>query len=344
MPVVAIAGAALAWVGAGAAVGAAIGGTLTVLGALEIIGAVGATLGAIGMITKNKGLMTAGLIMGAVGGIGALAVSAGVFGANAGSAAIFGSSAASSAAATTGAAGTAADAVYGMGGALEGIPGGAATDAAFAAGTAAGSVAPDIVDMATMIENQIPGGAFAAAAAPSAATISAPAISDVTGAVSTAAPTFVPPPVTPADFGADALGPGGLPATSPGAATLNPSGGIFSAPKTWTPGAEGFPIPGQQPGLFSGLMKNPYVQYGMIQSAGGLIQGLFDPVKPSQVALMNSQAEANRAAITLSLRQQANMQAPIPVASRVRAPDITGVPAPTGLINAVPPTVTGVPA
>lgn len=48
--------------------------------AFEVVGAVGATVGAVGAITKNKGLMFAGMALGAAGGIGAIADGAGVFG------------------------------------------------------------------------------------------------------------------------------------------------------------------------------------------------------------------------------------------------------------------------
>jgi hypothetical protein len=71
---------------------------------------------------------------------------------------------------------------------------------------------------------------------------------------------------------------------------------------------------------------------------------MFDPLKPAQVAALDAQAAANRAATTLSLKQQANIAAPIPVASRLRPPEVTGTPASSGLINSPANAITGVAA
>jgi hypothetical protein len=92
MPVVPIiAGLGAAWLGGSAvlAVGSAIAtGTLAAVGAGAIftaIATVGAVVGAVGAVTKSKFLMKAGMVMGIVGGVGALASAAGAFGANGGS-------------------------------------------------------------------------------------------------------------------------------------------------------------------------------------------------------------------------------------------------------------------
>ena len=100
MPVIAIGAAALAVGEAAGAIGAVISGglgALTLTGALEITAALGATLGAVGVVTKDKSLQMAGLVMGGIGGVGALASSAGLFGAEASTASLFGDSTAAAA-------------------------------------------------------------------------------------------------------------------------------------------------------------------------------------------------------------------------------------------------------
>lgn len=77
MPIIAVAGAIGAAVVAGVDV-AAVG--LTVATAFEVTAAVGATIGAIGAVTGDKTLSMVGLGLGAVGGVGALASSAGLLG------------------------------------------------------------------------------------------------------------------------------------------------------------------------------------------------------------------------------------------------------------------------
>lgn len=94
MPVIAIAGAIIAGIGAEGAVAGIIAGglsTLSVAGALSIVTAVGATLGAVGAVTGNKGLMTAGMVIGGIGAVGGLASAAGLFD---GTASLFGPAAA----------------------------------------------------------------------------------------------------------------------------------------------------------------------------------------------------------------------------------------------------------
>jgi hypothetical protein len=91
--------------------------------------------------------------------------------------------------------------------------------------------------------------------------------------------------------------------------------------------------------------KTGLIGSSLIKAGGSFVEGLFNPVTPAQVAALDAQAAQNRAATTLSLTQQANMKAPIPVASRkpVSAAGITGAPASLGLIN-TPNFVTGTPA
>jgi hypothetical protein len=63
--------------GAGAAIGTAA--SIATIG-FAVVGAIGATISAVGSITKNKTLQMVGLGLGVVGGIGGIASSAGVFG------------------------------------------------------------------------------------------------------------------------------------------------------------------------------------------------------------------------------------------------------------------------
>jgi hypothetical protein len=65
---------------------------LTIGTALEATAALGAAVGVVGVVTHSKALQIAGLGLGLVGGVGALATSAGMFGAEAGSTALFGTS------------------------------------------------------------------------------------------------------------------------------------------------------------------------------------------------------------------------------------------------------------
>jgi hypothetical protein len=117
-------------------------GTLTVMGALEATAALGAGLSAVGAITHNKGLQIAGMGLGLVGGVGALATSAGFFGAEAGSTALFGSSDVTAGAAAGSGAGGAFTTAEG---ATMGNAAGLGTDAAGVAASGPGTVT-DIID------------------------------------------------------------------------------------------------------------------------------------------------------------------------------------------------------
>lgn len=126
MPAAAVVGAVVAIAGAGSITAAAgIGSAVAIF---SIIGAVGATAGAIGALTKVKELQYAGAALGAVGLIGGLASAAGLFG-EAGS--LFGS-----AAEVGGAVGEVGGFGSWMGGAAD-IASGAATDAGTWAGVSA---------------------------------------------------------------------------------------------------------------------------------------------------------------------------------------------------------------
>src|SRR5579872_7101028 len=76
MRIVAVIGAIGAAAFAGADI-AAVG--LTVGTALEATAAIGATLGAVGAVTRDKGLQTAGMVLGGIGAVGSLAGAAGLF-------------------------------------------------------------------------------------------------------------------------------------------------------------------------------------------------------------------------------------------------------------------------
>lgn len=98
MPVLAVAGAAIGLAAGGAtAIGAVVAGTATLATTLTAVAAVGATVGAVGAVTGNKTLETAGLILGGVGGVGALAANAGLLGDSATTDSLFGGSDAGSA-------------------------------------------------------------------------------------------------------------------------------------------------------------------------------------------------------------------------------------------------------
>lgn len=74
---------------------------------------------------------------------------------------------------------------------------------------------------------------------------------------------------------------------------------------------------------------------GVVQAGMSFLGGATNGLTPAQIAALKAQAAANNAAANLAKMQQANMSAPLPVATR--SPPVTG--APTGLINQPPPKV-----
>jgi hypothetical protein len=386
MPIIAIAGAVVAGAIAAPAIGALIGGaTLAAAGgltaALEITGAVGATLGAVGAITKDKGLETAGLIIGGIGGVGALANEAGVLGDTSN---LFG----------------ALDQIpssVDITGPVEGAASGGAADfAAGATGTLAGT-SEDYINMFTPQPNfnNIPDNASVsidetgnvvvatpdqpiaqslsaqegitptdAAANPSDLAEQAAKAAVQPGSATTASVTPVsgptaPPAAAPAPgvTPMQAAGGGGAaaPAQTPGVATAAPAAAPQStadANQSWFEKniiGHGNLDPNAPTGL-KGLLQSPGAAYGLIQVAGNA----FSSLTPAQAANQRAQANQNNAAASLAVQQLANIQSGIPTArlAPVKSAPVTGSPAglsPPGPVNPLAGvinsnTVTGVPA
>lgn len=344
MPVIAIGVAIGASVMAGSAV-AAVG--LTVVTALEITAAVGATLSAVGAVTGNKGLSTAGMVIGAVGAIGGLAAGAGLLGeAAASDAPLFGATP-TAATADEASAGTvdfvAGDAApSGLIDAPPAPPGGVgAVDPAsgnvITEATSGAAAAPqtDTITLASTSEN---------IADPAAALAKAP-----TGAADATAPTGGTPLMGPST---DTPTPPMPPSTVPGPGTPPTAA---QTPGGWTFGvndqAGTATIDTNTSSMFGGLMdfakKNPVVALGALQAGGSLLSGMTSTLTPAQVSALSAQASANDAAASLTRQQTANLAAPKAVASST---PITGTPAPLvpqqiGMINQPrQPQVTGAPA
>lgn len=359
MGLVAAVGTAIATTAVAATSVAAVGLTLTT--ALEITAAVGATIGAIGVITGNKTLSEVGLGLGLVGGIGSLASSAGLLGADASTAPLFGDAANASsditplAQDTTSA--TAADAA---------ANGAAAPGDQIAAAATAGAN-PDAAIQAATTASATPaataqgGGDIINSVGQTSANASLPqtAIANQTAQTTGNAGDIV--------TGGDQTTPLASALNQPDTTTLPPqqagvpqgAGSVPNIPGVTVPGAPapladnidpvtGLPetaadIPGVKPtvpgsafdssiaangnGGFLGTLtsfakNNPLATYGLIQTAGSFAQGLFNPVTPAQVNALNAQAAANNAAASLTQTQVANINSGVPVAT-------VGRPAPT---------------
>lgn len=320
---------------------------------LAIVAAVGATIAAVGAVTNNRTLMIAGGIIGAIGGIGALATSAGIIGADALS---FGSNAA---------AGLASDASS-VAGAAGGIDSeiaqwssyGSALDAQgnTALGAASLSGAPtaqsDVIDMASGTMQPIEGSAspaLAAADAPNVApnvAVDNAAIPQGDNELTTPSDTvrFSQQPGNPANVtGSSTPAAPSVPdATATTNSILNPKdGGI---PGSWDAAQRAASVTGSvkmpQPssGIWDALKSvldtkgGGTLLSGVLQAGSSFIGGATNGLTPAQIAALNAQAEANQAAANLSRTQQANMSQPLPVATRT--PPVTGAPA--GLINSPP--------
>lgn len=348
MPVIAVGVAIGASVAAGTAI-ATVG--LTVVSALEVVAAVGATLGAIGAVTGNKTLSMVGTVIGAVGAIGGLAAGAGLLGeATASDAPLFGSAPTASTA-DQAAAGTvdfvAGDAApSGLIDAPPAPPGGVgavdpATGEVISQATSGVAAAPptDTITLASTSEN---------AADPAAKLGAAP-----TGAADATAPTGLPdtsagglintaPPTAPAGT-TDLIQPPPPPTANLGATDPATGQTITSAVDPAT--GKVIDMPDAAKGIFGNLMafagKNPVVALGALQAGGSMLSGLTSTLTPAQVSALNAQAAANDAAAALTRQQTTNLAAPKAVASS--AP-VTGAPAPLvpGMINRAP--VTGVAA
>ena len=347
MPIIAVGAAVVA---AGVATAGVVTAGLTVVTALEIVAAVGATLSAVGTITKNKDLQEAGLALGVVGGVGALAAGAGLLGDAASSgASLFGSDAATTAT-TADATDAVSQEITATGG--EGVGGAAAANTAANAATAApaaalaGAPTPDAaataaqppVDTVDLLSGNSPPVADnlmsnAATEATAPPTIAPPAT----------APTPTPNATPPSTLG---IAGGGAAPTLPGQAPATPTPPGITVPQVKPPTPPLFDptqsyessltnsATGSPPSsMFSSLLKNPGIAYGVFQAGGALVSGLTNPVTPAQITALNAQAAANNAAASGAVQQQANIAQPLPVASRTATSN-------KGLINSV----TGVPA
>lgn len=335
MPVIAVAVAIGASAMAASTV-AAVG--LTLVSALEVVAAVGATLGAIGTITRDKGLTMAGTVIGAIGAVGGLAAGAGLLG-----------SAASSDAPLFGAAPTASTADAASAGTVDFVtsaPESAAASGGVEAGTWDVPASVGSVDASGSITTQLASSApvpiGSEMAAPDAAALKAntdtfigAATSDPVGQTAIAAPMGAPdstatPLMGPQPSGSggglsDIWGSSGLTAQQAAMAKALPpgvSGPVLGSAAVAGEGGSG--IAGAASGLLDFAQKNPVVALGALQSAGSLLSGLTSTVTPAQVTALNAQAAANDATAALTKQQTANLAMPKSVASS--AP-VTGAPA-----------------
>lgn len=306
---------------------AAVG--ITIGTALEVVAAVGAVISVVGKVTGDKDLMKAGMIVGAVGGIGALASSAGLFNGATQLSDLFGSS--SSAAA----AGDAIPASIGVTPEVFGTHVGSYVDPAFS-GAATGGATQGLLNANTSSSG-------ATTAAPSSGPPTAGSAldnwDDLTLGSSKASNAA----------GYDDLTLGG--ASKPPAPVTG--AGAVTSPPPVAPTVPGSPVvksataaePAKDASVlddFWNYAKTPgggFMIASGVQALGSFIGGATDPA-------IAAQADLNRLKL-------ANMQARIPVASKPgitvtgkpataqpTAAQITG--APVGLINR-PATVTGAP-
>ena len=344
MGLVAAVGAAVTAVAT--SVGVAVTATALTVG-FEAIAAVGATLGVVGAVTHNKTLSYVGLGLGAVGGVGALASSAGLLGAGASPFASGGATDAAAGAATTAqaAAGPTADVASTAGTAGSDVVQSLASPSLDPV-TGAGSTLGDITTgAAPAAPGGFDGGILNNPDGITMATDSAGGTTASTDAVSATAaqPTATSQVPVPSSItqGANASFPG------PTGTDVQVGAGMSPA----TPGAtpNDTMIGGGTQGAtdaFDKIVKyagdHPVVGLGALQAGGSLLSGLTSSLTPAQVNQLNAQAAANQAAADLTKQQTANLAGPKPIASL--AP-VTGTPTPIvpGLMNSTP-AVTGVPA
>lgn len=350
MPLVAvgIAGASLA-LGGASAIGAVVAGTATLATTLTAVATIGAVTSAIGAVTGSKALQTAGLVMGAVGGIGALAANAGLFGEGATTESLFGSadSATVTAPDITPDIGTVDATTPDISASLVGDKGGdfvnainSNTSPATAASQTAQAAAAAPPPAAAASVTGPGGGALTAGKDASVFNDGQAEVpSGQTGLINTGAanPVTSTGTLPPSQVGVP-QGAGAVP-TAPGVTTPTaaaPSAPGVSAPSI-TPNVGAISantpnIPPEEPSTWHNILdfanKNPIVAYSAINAAGALISGMFNPVTPAQVNALNAQAAANNATAAQTTQQTANMKQGVPVATRT--------PANTGLINTAP--------
>ena len=313
--------AAAIFSGAGLAAATA---AITVVGSLEVVAAVGAVLSVVGAVTHDKVLSEVGMGLGIVGGVGALAASAGLLGADAASgASLFGTDTAASvstdaAAGDTGAAslldstgtagadvgattaatvsgGDTTDIVNSLGGITSSTP----TDAiANDMGVATGNAGSIVSNPDTVLSGSLVGGG-----APS------DAAAGVTGAAPTAASAL---PGTPGGVAVAQPGNAALvapPSTASIAAPTAPAVAAPAAPGTSTTDLAQILASNQKSSLTSSAIM------GALQVGGAFLTGATNPLTPAQIAQAQAQANANNAAAGLTNLQVSNLSQPIPVAS-----------------------------
>lgn len=354
MPIIAVAVAIGASVAAASAV-AAVG--LTVVTALEVTAAVGATLAAVGAVTRDKTLTLAGSVIGAIGGIGGLAAGAGLLGADAASnAPLFGPA---PSAATADAA--SADTIGSVTGAAEDLPTPPippdVVPPAAADQVAASAAVPEGTALAPQDAATVTGNVQAAQASGTnevgLSTQTSGNVQELTGLGNTVPSTAstANPSLNPELGGATGFSPGGASESIP------PSQGFINdlTGNTITgdpaSNALGIKTPAD-PSTFGKLAAfadaHPTVAFGALQAGSSLLQGLTSTLTPAQVSALQAQAAANDAAAALTNQQRANLAQPKAVATST---PVTGTPAqlvptqPAGFINQpkLAP-VTGVPA
>lgn len=283
----------------------------------------GAVVGAVGAVTHIKELQYAGMAMGVVGGIGGLAVGAGLFAGEAGAGLFEGSAGALGEGFATSAAGPVSGAAF------DGAAG------ALGEGFQVSAAPSDVINSITAKLN-IPGDTV----------LSGDTATDPLVTVPQSPPNVAPVAAT--DTGAASPA-----ATNPNAATdaatwtgapVSPAVSVTGVPAPLAPRvppgltADGMPIPPpSDPSVWDNIMKLADTKaagplaYGAIQAGSAFLSGATSSLTPAQVAALNAQADANRAAANLANTQQANLASGVPVATRTA---VTGVPA--GMINTSP--------
>jgi hypothetical protein len=362
MPAIPAFAAVFAIAGAGAAIGTAA--SIATIG-FAVVGAVGATIGAVGAITKNKTLQMIGLGLGVVGGIGGIASSAGVFG----DVGIFapGGTAATDAASTVGAdtGATFADsltpATTGATGAGAGIvdfgcftmPATAAlgepdlaAQAAWSPG-AANTASLDMAPNAADATNQISASAVAdtnnatvadkpgvVSGATADANSPAPAVTDKTGLITPDNPTGGVLPQTPPDTAPPPQTPA---AWQTGGGKWTP--GVNDASGTYSTGDASTWLGRQFDGITSWAKDNQALASGLVTGGFGLLKNL-GPTADSVANANNATAQANLALAKLRDQQLANIAAPKAVAYSPPVGSVPSVGNPAaglaGLINRAP--------
>lgn len=355
MPVVAVIGAVVA-----------IGVAVEVGTTLAVIAAVGATIGAVGAVTGNKTLSMVGGIIGAVGAIGAIASSAGLL-PNLGQvwspgsiSGMFGDAASATATAAASPGLDAAGNPTMSGAAAPNI------DAEIAQWSQYGQNSDIINEVAGTMQPLESAGSpsIAGADAPDVTPVAAGETSGVQNTTMSNAPMTDPAtgqviqgdmsgvvtapgvdaPTAPTATAGDASKVTGIPegfdaqgnVVAPGSAGATPSTeGLINAGSGTNAAGTSITRVTPDTGIWSSikdLIKTPgggRLLSGVIQAGSSFIAGATNGLTPAQIAALNAQAEANNANAARQRQETANMQGPLPVATRT--PPVTG--APQGMIN-----------